>query len=160
VGNLPYGRNKNKNDLSTVLNEMCGTCSTKHALLKQLCDENNFHDVKLFVGLFKMNKNNTPEVTDTLKRNKLKYLPEAHCYLKYHSSILDFTKSNSKPAAFINFLIEEMEIVPNQITGFKVAYHKNYLRTWLLQNSNINFTLSEIWKIREQCICDLTVPKN
>ena len=34
VSQLPYGRNQNKNNLLTVFTDNCGTCSTKHALLK------------------------------------------------------------------------------------------------------------------------------
>jgi thiol-disulfide isomerase/thioredoxin len=155
VRQLPYGRNENKNDLVLMFSDNCGTCSSKHALLKLLADENGFKDLKLIVGLFKMNKINTPEISMTLKLNDLEYIPEAHCYLKFNGTILDFTKSNSKPSEFIDDLIEESEIIPNQITEYKVKYHKNYLLNWLNDNK-INLTLSDIWKIREQCIQDIT----
>lgn len=155
VRELPYGRNADKNNLASVFTDNCGTCSTKHALLKRLADENDFEKVKLIVGLFKMNKNNTPEISATLQENKLEYIPEAHCYLKYEDQILDLTKINSKPSDFLDDLIEEIEILPEQITEHKVNYHKNYLETWLDKNPEINLTLNDIWKIREQCIQDL-----
>ena len=151
---LPYGRNTDKNDLSTVFNENRGTCSTKHALLKQLSDENNFHGLILYIGVFKMNEENTPAIAMTLKRNNLEYIPEAHCYLKFNDIILDFTKRNSSPTDFINELIEEIEIFPDQITDFKTNYHKSFLMNWL-KKANLNLSLNELWTIREQCIHDL-----
>ncbi|MFN6341326.1 MAG: hypothetical protein ACK4Y6_02890, partial [Bacteroidota bacterium] len=42
VRQLAYGRNADKNNLTSVFTDNCGTCSTKHALLKKLADENNF----------------------------------------------------------------------------------------------------------------------
>lgn len=155
VRQLTYGRNEDKNNLASVFADNCGTCSTKHALLKRLADENNFEKVKLIVGLFKMNEKNTPEISATLLQNKLEYIPEAHCYLKFEDQILDLTKINSKPTDFLDDLIEEIEITPEQITDYKVHYHKNYLITWLDNNKQINLSLNDIWKIREQCIQDL-----
>jgi len=155
VKQLDYGRNEDKNNLATVFTDNCGTCSTKHALLKKLADENNFEEVKLLVGLFKMNKVNTPEISKTLQRNQLEYIPEAHCYLKYEDQILDQTKINSKATDFLEYLIEEIEISPEQITDFKVNYHKSYLANWLAKNKQINLSINDIWKIREQCIQDL-----
>ncbi len=155
VQQLPYGRNSDKNNLLSVFIDNCGTCSTKHALLKRLADENGFDNIKLIVGIFKMNKENTPEISVTLSENKLEYIPEAHCYLKYQNQIMDLTKIDSKPSDFLDELIEEIEILPEQITDYKVDYHKNYLSKWLESEKQINLSLSEIWKIREQCIQDL-----
>ena len=43
IKNLPYGRNSNRTDFSLVFTEHKGTCSSKHALLKQLADTNKIH---------------------------------------------------------------------------------------------------------------------
>ena len=155
VKELAYGRNADKNNLASVFTDNCGTCSTKHALLKKLADENNFETVKLIVGIFRMNKNNTPEISATLLQNNLEFIPEAHCYLKFEDQILDLTKINSNPKDFVADLIEEVEILPEQITEYKVNYHRNYLATWLDNNKQIKLSLNDIWKIREQCIQDL-----
>lgn len=157
VRQLAYGRNENKADLTTVFTDNCGTCSTKHALLKQLSDENNFTDLKLIIGLFRMNADNTPKISATLRKNRLEYIPEAHNYLKYGTQILDFTNKTSKPADFEGELIEETEIQADQIADFKVNYHKQYLAKWLDKQKAINLTLDELWKIREQCISDLSI---
>lgn len=156
IKQLAYGRNADKNNLATVFTDNCGTCSTKHALLKRLADENEFEKVKLIVGLFKMNKKNTPQVSSTLEKYNLEYIPEAHCYLKYEDKIIDLTKLNSKPTDFLDELIEEIEILPEQITDFKVNYHKNYLASWLDKNKQINLSLNDLWKIREECIQKLS----
>lgn len=156
VRNLPYGRNANKLRLETLFIDGCGTCSTKNALLKQLAMENNQEDVKLIIGLFKMNAINTPEIKSTLEHYQLDYIPEAHCYLKFQNQIIDCTKQNSKPSDFIDDLIEETEIYPIQITDFKVNYHKNYLLSWLQETEQTPYTLNELWSIREKCIQNLT----
>lgn len=154
IRQLPHGRNNDKSDLESVFLEGQGTCSTKHALLKQLAHESNFEGLRLIMGLFKMNGKNTPAISRTLKENKLDYIPEAHCYLKYRELILDYTKQNSKAADFIADLIEETEITSNQITDFKINYHKQYLMAWLKTGEH-NLTLNDLWTIREQCIRDL-----
>jgi thiol-disulfide isomerase/thioredoxin len=156
VANLDYGRNVNKDDLKTVFLDNCGTCSTKHALLKKLADENGFNQIKLILGIFKMNSKNTIEISKTLNKNNLEYIPEAHNYLKFENKIFDFTKNNSKPSDFESDLIEEIEMLPNQISNYKVELHKNHLQNWLNRNEEIKFNLNEIWKIREQCILDLS----
>ncbi|HMG14138.1 MAG TPA: hypothetical protein VK590_01755 [Saprospiraceae bacterium] len=155
IRKLPYGRNANKRDLTTLFGDACGTCSTKHALLKQLADENSVPEIKLFIGLFKMNGLNTPIILTTLKKYGLEYMPEAHCYLKYKDIILDCTFENSKASDFMDDLIEEIEIAPTQILGFKQKYHKNYLDKWLKENLEIDYSPDEFWSIREQCIFDL-----
>jgi hypothetical protein len=156
VANLNYGRNANKDDLKSVFIDNCATCSTKHALLKKLADENGFSQVKLFLGIFKMNSVNTKGVSNTLKKYNLDYIPEAHNYLKLGNKIYDFTRANSSASDFENDLISEIEILPNQISDYKVSLHKSYLENWLDNNKQIRFTLAEIWAIREHCIQELT----
>ena len=101
-----------------------------------------------------------PELVATSKTDTLKFTSgiraEAHCYLKYNDLILDYTKQNSTPSDFIDDLIEEIEISPNQITDYKIKYHKNYLATWLDKTEQLNLTLNDLWTIREQCIQNLT----
>jgi len=152
VRHLPYGRNTDKNDLTTLFKDHCGTCSTKHALLKVLADEHQIEDLQLIIGLYKMNDNNTPRVAQTLAQYGLEYIPEAHCYLKYQGRIFDFTKANSKASDFENDLIEETAIEPHQISEYKIAYHKKYLQHWLNTEKPDVASLSALWHIREQCI--------
>lgn len=152
IRNLSYGRNANKDDLTTVFSDNKGTCSTKHAVLKQLADENGFRDIKLMLGIFKMNGKNTPRVAETLSQNNLEYIPEAHNYLKFKDEMLDFTRKNSSPNDFADDLLFEIEIKPNEINLHKNQIHKDFLGNWLSQNRDINYSLEALWKIRESCI--------
>jgi len=155
IENLPYGRNENKEDLTTLFADGRGTCSTKHAVLKGLADENKFSGIQLILGLVKMNAVNTPEISETLALHGLTYIPEAHNYLKYNGRIFDFTKPDFTITERAEDLLEEIEILPDQITDYKVYFHKKYLGEWLKENNEIGFTLDEFWAIREQCIKDL-----
>ena len=157
IRQLPYGRNKDKRDLTTLFNDGFGTCSTKHAVLKELAVENSFSQIKLMLALFKMNKYNTPAISKILLKENLEYIPEAHNYLKIENSIVDCTFPNSFRLNFINDLITETEIESNQIGDYKVSFHKQYLKTWLLQKSSLTISLQNLWIIREKCIAALCI---
>lgn len=152
VKDLPYKRNTDKSNLLTVFSDGHGTCGTKHALLKQLADENDQEGFDLVMGIYKMNGANTARVAGVLNQYKLDYIPEAHVYLKYEDDIIDCTNSKSSPEDFIDELLEEMIITPDQVSEYKVAYHKSYLQKWLTANPDIPYTLDELWAIRENCI--------
>lgn len=165
VKQLPYRRNKDKNNPSTVLDERCGTCSTKHALLKRLADENGHSELKLMLGIFKMDGCNTTVIEPMLKKHRLKYIPEAHNYLKVDSDILDFTGLPMSGKELADKLLTEIEITPDQITEYKVGYHRDYLAKWLV-DEDLPYSLDEFWQIREECIkeivrkrCELTTDR-
>jgi hypothetical protein len=155
VKNIPYGRNANRYDFSLVLSENKGTCSSKHAFLKDFADKNEIKNVKLYIGIFKMNEVNTPKLGDLLSKNNINYIPEAHCYLKINQIPIDATTSDSFYDKIKHDILEEIEIIPNQVSDFKVAYHKAFLKKWI-EETNQNNTFEEIWKIREQCISKLS----
>jgi hypothetical protein len=154
VAKLPYRRNTNKNDLCAVFEEACGTCSTKHALLAELATENDFRGIDLILSIFQMNANNTPKIAETLNQNGLKFIPEAHNYLRYQNQLLDFTTPHPAYSLEKEILIE-LKIKPSQISSFKVDFHRQYLKRWLEENQQIPFSLNELWSIREKCIWDL-----
>jgi hypothetical protein len=54
---LPYGRTADRADFRAVLREGKGTCSTKHALLAALAEEQNV-PVVLTVGIYAMHDRN------------------------------------------------------------------------------------------------------
>jgi hypothetical protein len=150
VKNIPYGRNTNRTDLSLVLVENKGTCSSKHALLKGISDENNIH-TKLIVGLYKMTETNTPLIGKVLSNYNMAFIPEAHCYLIIKGVRLDYTSNSASFSKIEKALIEEIEIQSNQVAEYKIELHKTYLKKWIKQNE-ISSSLDEIWKIREDCI--------
>lgn len=155
VKNIPYGRNSNRTDFSLVISENKGTCSSKHAFLKDFAVKNNIANVKLFIGIFKMNESNTPKIFPLLTRNNLNFIPEAHCYLKINETPLDVTTLESFYDKIKEDIVEEVSIEPNQVADFKVEYHQNFLKNWIIENQ-IPFTFEEIWNIREKCIQKLS----
>lgn len=155
IQNLPYKRNNNKENIFCVIEDQGGTCSTKHAFLKYYADKNKIENIKLIVGIFKMDSQNTPKISKILEKYHLKEIPEAHNYLKINNKIHDYTRRNSKPEDFINDLIEEIEIEPSQITTFKVEYHQKFIEKYLKENPEIPYSAQEFWQIREECISAL-----
>lgn len=155
IKQLPYGRNKNRTDLSLVIIENKGSCSSKHALLKQIADLNNIPNVSLILGIYKMSSFNTPKIKNTLTKNFLDYIPEAHCYLKIGDERVDFTTITSSFLTIKKDVIQEEEITPDQVSTYKVSYHKQFLKQWL-SKKHINFSFDELWEIREQCIHNLS----
>ncbi len=151
---LPYRRNSRKDDLSVVLKEQCGTCSTKHAFLAQLALENQQNDIQLVLGMYKMQEINTPGVGTVLQTYGLDYLPEAHNYLMIEGQRYDFTSLVDSAHSPFDVLLEEVYIQPEQIGKFKVDFHKNYLQLWR-QRQKMAYTLAELWQIREACIAAL-----
>lgn len=154
VAQLPYLRNKNKQELHCIFDDFGGTCSTKHAVLKKLCLENNKHNVHLILGIFRMDAEYAPKIKSTLAKYQLQYILEAHNYLKIDDSYLDCTTPTSHYDDFKYKLETEIEIDYYQITEDKVKLHKEFLQLWITKN-NLPFSLEQIWKIREECILDL-----
>lgn len=153
IKNLPYGRNLNRTDFSLVLKEEKGTCSSKHALLKELADENSLSEIKLILGIFEMRGENYPKIQKTLAKNKLAFIPEAHTYLNIQGQIFDCTSSNSSAKTFQPFLLSEMEIEAIDVVEKKIQIHQNYLKNWCAENS---LDFDKVWEIREECIQDLS----
>jgi len=151
VKHIPYGRNSNREDFSLVITENKGTCSSKHAFLKNYADTHNIQNVKLFIGIFKMNEENTSKIIPMLSENNIDFIPEAHCYLKIDGIPLDVTTSESFYEKIKNDILEEIEIEPYQVVEFKVNYHKDFLKNWI-KKTNQTKTFDEIWTIRENCI--------
>lgn len=155
VKNLPYGRNENRFDFSLVLKENKGTCSSKHALLSKIAELNGVKNVKLILGIFRMNSQNNPKIKQILQREDLEYIPEAHCYLCVNNLKLDVTHTNSSFSDIENDILEEIEIKPEQVNEYKIDYHKKFLKNWLENENSSRLTFAELWEIREECIKQL-----
>lgn len=150
VRDLPYGRPDDRTEPLAVLDEGVGTCSTKHALLSRLCDEQGLETVRLTLGIYEMRERNTPGVGDVLAAHGLTTLPEAHCYLRHDDARFDFTGAAGDGAPIERFLHEE-PIRPEQIASYKSARHREFLATWA-DRRDLERTVEELWTIREACI--------
>jgi hypothetical protein len=155
IQQLPYGRNANRHEHSLVLTEQKGTCSSKHALVKQVADLNGVGQVKLILGMYKMNAENTPKINSVIQKAGLDYIPEAHCYLKINNLRIDITTPASRIDTLLVDILEEIEIQPEQVDTFKVAYHQEFMKCWLAKEQ-IAISFEEVWKIRERCIDQLS----
>jgi hypothetical protein len=155
VRHVPYGRNTDKKDPLILFKEDCGTCGTKHATLCRLAQEQGYDEVELWIGIFRMNRINTPRVVPILDKYQLPYIPEAHNYLRINGSILDCTWSYSSAGNFESDLLEEIKIQPDQIGAYKVSRHVSFLMEWC-DDQHLQYTLEEIWDIREKCIVALS----
>ena len=151
VHQLPYGRTSDRSDYRLIIPENRGTCSTKHAFLKQLSMESQLETVRLFIGIYEMNEANTKGVGKVLEKQQLKYIPEAHTYLKIEGNVLDVTHATSNKTLFLDSLLLEEEILPDQIANYKVNFHQNYLKQWIA-TEQLSYSFEEIWRIREECI--------
>jgi len=155
VQDLPYGRNANRTNFLLVLTELKGTCSSKHALLKELALENNRNEVQLYIGIYKMSANNTPGIGNALQDAPLTYVPEAHCYLKIDGIPMDVTSKKSDYQRIAASVMVEIEIKPNQVNVDKVNMHQQFVKQWIAEH-DVPLNFSEVWNLREQCIQNLS----
>ncbi len=150
VHQLPYGRTSNRADYLAVLSEQKGACSGKHALIVALAGELQL-SLHLCLGVFMLSAINTPKVSSVLQKHKLTELPEAHCYLKFKDHRFDITFPENNSFAVTNLMQQEIVIHPKDIGSFKIQWHQQIIQQWIIKNK-LEFTLQEIWDIRETCI--------
>jgi hypothetical protein len=151
VWKLPYGRTSDRSNCLLVPVEQKGACSAKHAFLSAVAFEHSI-PLELYLGIFLMNRENTPGIGSLLEDNGLTSIPEAHCYLKYENARYDFTvyEEPSRCHPTHEFLYEEF-ILPVQIGNYKVTLHQAWLKKWL-RDSKQAISFENLWKIREECI--------
>src|SRR6267142_392889 len=141
---------------SAALREGKGTCSTKHALLAALAEEQNV-PVVLTLGIYAMHDRNTPGVGTVLARYDLPSLPEAHCYLTHEGRRIDVTRSGADPTEPITELLYEEAIVPEQIREYKLILHRRFMQNWVTSHAEEvrGRSFEDMWRIREECIAAL-----
>ena len=156
VRKLPYGRTASRTDVTLVLTEGRGTCTTKHALLAALAAEQGI-DVALTLGVYEMTERNTPGVGRVLERHGLAAIPEAHCYLTHAGERIDVTRDVQAAAPIETFLHEET-IRVDQIGTYKIDLHRRVLADWIVRTPAVHGrSLDDVWRIREECIAALSV---
>ncbi len=154
VHKLPYARTS-KIQSSLVLNELQGTCSTKHGIIAELAHELNIEYIKLYAGILIMDSNIMPKIASVLKKYELSGVPEAHCYLEINQKAFDITFPENTQGIMRYKLVEKIQINPDQIGEFKINWHRNFIKKWI-KKTNLAYTPEEIWTIREACITKLS----
>lgn len=152
---LSYQRISDKHQLALIFEEQCGTCSTKHAVVAVIAQEQQLKGLELMLGIYAMNESNTKGVGKVLDAYHLDFIPEAHTYLKLQNKRIDLTSSSNQNTSFVDDLFHEEIITPAQIIDYKDLKHQAFLKNWITEN-NIPYSFEEIWKIREACIAALS----
>lgn len=152
VSNLSYGRTSDRSDFLLVLQEQKGTCSSKHALLVALAEENARQDIELIAGIFLMSPETHPQLSAFFEGKSYAQIPECHCYIRSNGKRYDFTTSAKTMERIESKLVREQRVEPQQVIDWKIVIHKDYLERWLKRNPSINLSLEEIWKDREEII--------
>jgi len=159
VQNIPFGRNRSRADFSLVLKENRGTCSTKHALIKEIADLNKIEHVELMLAIYKMNDQNTPGIKLKNITSAVDYIPEAHCYLRVRNDRLDITTSTASFDRIASCIILESVITPKQVGQYKIDFHKQFIQDWIIQKK-ITLSFNQVWQFREQCIQNISKHRN
>ena len=154
VQRLPYGRNADRTRPELVLQERQGTCSTKHALLALLAEEQGL-DVEMRLVFIRLDRGTSPAVAGVLERHGVDFLPEAHCVLRTAHGTVDLTHpdgSGEPPEIF-----EEAAIDPEELGEPKVLRHRSRLAKLLTDDRELGkrFDLDQLWDVREECIAAL-----
>ena len=154
IWRLPYGRNSNGSDYRLVLLEGRGTCSTKHALLRDLAQEQGL-SVDLVLGFYLMSELNMPGTGPVLAAHGLTTILEAHCVLKHRGHSIDLTMPPGSPRGTPKRFVSWEFISAEQIPAYKTARHKLLLAEWASKLESRRLGLAEAWQIREACIAML-----
>lgn len=152
IRTLPYGRTSDRSDLSLVIQEGKGTCSSKHGFLGRVIEENEYDEIQLIAGIFLMSPETHPVLTDFFKNKPYTSIPEMHCYLRYQGKRFDFTTNGNLLERIEPKIIREQRIEPHQTGDWKIKIHQEYIKAWLLRNPQIAMSFEEIWENREKCI--------
>lgn len=150
IHKLPYRRNSALGQYLLVLNEACGTCSTKHALIKKLADEVGV-PMTLKLGMLLMTKNIMPKIEVVLNEYGLDGVPEAHVYLQYDKQRIDITFPEEITYPEKTDFMLEKDILPEDIGQTKVDFHREFVKQWMIDN-HITLTPEKLWQCREKCI--------
>ncbi|MBM3857318.1 MAG: hypothetical protein FJ390_05065 [Verrucomicrobia bacterium] len=150
VNQIPYARNSNSNHFHLVLEEGRGTCSTKHALLVALAEEQNL-PLQLMMGLMEMTAEKFPVLAPVLKKYNLAAVVETHCYLGYQGERIDITFPEKITYPSASDFLKEWNITPREIGDKKISLHQKEMKLWIAEKK-ISYTFEEMWRIREECI--------
>lgn len=152
VKHLPYGRISDRSNLSLVIREGKGTCSSKHGILAKLAEENEHFEIELIAGIFLLSPETHPILTEHFKDKPYSSLPEMHCYFRFEKQRFDFTSVDNRMPIIETKIIREQRIEPHQVGDWKIKIHQEYIKAWLLRNPKMEFTFEEIWQQREEMI--------
>jgi len=146
---LPYRRPFGKTP-TAVLEEGCGTCSSKHGLLKTLAEEQGQGEVELVLCLFQMTSANTQGISKVLDNGPLSSIPELHTYIRWGDEKIDVTKPGFHVSNLQSGIGKEKTISLKELAR-KKEIHQEWMSDWLRINRS-DVLLADAWQQREACI--------
>ena len=149
---LPYGRNSKRDDFRLILTEGKGACSGKHALLAHLALEQGHPEVEIIAGIFLMNGETHPVLSEFFRDKPYTAIPECHCYLRYNGERYDYTAPGNGMERIAPKIVREQRIDPHQVVEWKPNMHKHYMESWLKRKPDLAISFDELWNDREACI--------
>jgi len=152
IAALPYGRNSQRVDLTSVISEEKGTCSSKHGFLGRVLEENRIDDIHLIAGIFLMSPETHPVLSEFFKGKRYTSLPEMHCYLRSEGERYDYTTSVDRMPFIAPKIIREQRIEPHQTVDWKVKIHQEYIKAWLLRNPQIEISFRRSGRIGKSVV--------
>ncbi len=148
VQGLPYRRPTGPASSIMVLDQACGTCSSKHALLAGLAEEAERSDCELTLGYLQLNESNSPGIGPILRRYSLPSIPEAHCYLRTRGVRNDFTGLPPGSVRLVDSVTREEPIDIDSLHTDKRRRHERYLLAWATEReipAELTWTAREAW---------------
>ena len=156
VHQLPYGYNKDRDDLLTLFKEGYGSCTTKHAVIATLAEELGLPVVKN-IGVYAMTEEIVSGTNDILKEFDLPYIPMVHCFLVYGDFRVDLTEGNQngKNSAISHFLYTA-QVIPNIAGKDEYLMYRNALKEHILVRPELQGKdIKQILQAREKGIAQL-----
>jgi hypothetical protein len=132
VHQMPYGYNKDRDDIMILFKEGFGTCTTKHAVIATLARELNLSVVKK-IGIYAMTEEIVTGTNDILGQDNLPYVPMVHCFLAMEEKRVDLTAGNhnGKNCHIDDFLFTQ-EVLPNISAKEEYLLYRNALKDHIL----------------------------
>jgi len=148
---LPYGYNSDNNDPMILFKEKKGTCTTKHAAIASLAQEQGLM-VEKHIGIYAMTEQIVAGTSDILEKYKLPFIPMIHCFLVYKQFMVDLTEGNKngKKQNIERFLFSQK--VDPCITGKQeyLLYRKVLKDIILESDAFFGLNINTILKAREE----------
>jgi hypothetical protein len=147
---LPFRRPQNLLNILAPLDEGCGTCRHKHAILGMLSCENMHGEFRTVIEMYK----DTSEHFGLAKQT-IPYIPGCHAAIHHVAENgglirrFDFSKFNAPKVT--PEILRIIYVQPFQLIRWKTRIHKAFIKRWLNQKgSSVRF--EQIWEARENQI--------
>lgn len=156
VSQLPVQQNTNNTDFKLVFDEECGSFDTKHALIKAVAAENEWDQIELFIGLYRMSAKTNRVLADVLRAVNIDYLPQLYTYLTINGSVFDLSEEMGEAEVYSVTGSDAVKIEPHELGEYLINVQRNVFEKWCLKENGV---VEDYWMVREKCITLLASDK-